>query len=176
MFFRATAQNNAIDTIWFRVPNVSIVDDGLFDALDSILLVYPKESPKSIKKLVWNIVFLDEDIDCDSESKMDIIMVPSDFIIPIMRMSDGFFFYKGNLFFVEKRKGKEKKYNDIIEYSDKSRSFYYITIKWDQLWNSSLEESIKNQLVSKYASIEDYPSVLLKRDSGGLWKWRLSEL
>lgn len=172
--FEVTAQNKAVDTIWFRVQNVNIVDEGFLNALDSMLLVFSQESPKSIKKLVWHIMFLDENIDGDSESKVNVIVVPSNFIIPSMRISDGFFSHKDNLFFVKNRNEKGKNHNRIFAYSNETKPFYYVIIDWKILWNSSLEESIKNQLVCKYASIEDYPSVLLTRDSDGLWTWRFS--
>lgn len=96
-FFEATAQKRAIDTIWFRVPKVNIVDEGLFDVLDSIIPVFSQGSSKTIKKMVWYIMYLDDDIENDSESEIYLLVIPSRFIIPEMKKADGFFPYKDNL-------------------------------------------------------------------------------
>lgn len=168
-FFEVTAQNKAIDTVWFRAHRVTVVNAGLLDALDSMILAYTQDHPK---KLVWYIMF--EDVDSNSKNKVELSLTPSDFMLPAMKKSDGFFSYKNNLFFIEKRNEKGKRYDCIFEYSNKTKPFYYIKIDWELLWASDMEESKKNQLFLKYASIEDYRSVLLIRDSDGLWSWRYS--
>ena len=174
IFFKATAQNKAIDTVWFRVPNVTIVDSGLLDALDSIIYAYTQDV--SASKLVWYVMFFDEEVDGNSGSKVEFYLSPSDVILPAMKKSDGFFLYKKNLFFIEKRNEKSKKNDHIFAYSNKTRPFYYITINWDLLWASDLEESKKARLGYIYASIQDYNGVFLTRGSDGLWTWRYNVL
>ena len=165
-FFDMTAQNKAIDTVWFRAHRVTVVDAELLDALDSMILVYTQDLHS---KLVWYITF--EDVDSNSESKVELYLTPSDVILPVMKKSDGFFQYKNNLFFIEKRIEQEKKYDHIFEYSNKAKLFYYIKIDWDLFWASD-EESKKINSLLKYASIADFPSVLLIQDFDGLWSWR----
>lgn len=167
-FFEVTAQNNAIDTVWFRAHRVTVVDSGLLDELDSIILVYTQEHPK---KLVWYIGFLD--VDSNSESKVKLVLVPSRVMLPVLKKSDGFFTYKNNLFFIEKRSKQGKRYDYIFEYSNITKPFYYIKINWDLFWasESDFDESKKNQIF-KYSIISDYRSVLLVRDFDGLWSWR----
>ena len=91
-----------------------------------------------------------------------------------MKKSDGYFYYHNNLYFIENRDEKRRQYDSIFEYLDNTKLFYYITIDWKLFWDSNLEESKKNTLYYKYASIEDYPSVFLSRDSDYLWSWKFS--
>lgn len=165
-FFEVTAQNKAIDTVWFRAHRVTVVDTGLFEALDSIILAYTDYS----KKIVWYVSF--EDVDSNFESKVELYLTPSRFLLPVFKKSDGFFPYKNNLFFIEKRIEQRKRYDHIFEYSNKTKPFYYLKIDWVLFWASDLEESKKDQLLYERVLTEDPRPVLLTRDSDGLWSWR----
>lgn len=156
------------------MPQVNVADEGLLVALDSMTLAYLQESPNATKTMVWYLTYLDKDMDGDSENKMDFLVIPSSKIIPNIEKSDGYFSYKDHLFFIGKRNDQRKRQDPVFAYSNTTNSFYYIKINWNLLWNSDIEESVKNQLVSKYASIEDYPPILLSRNSDGLWTWRFS--
>lgn len=170
VYFEATAQHKVIDTTWFRVQKANVADTGLFDAFDSIILAF-SQGYKSIQKKVWYISYIDEDIDSNLMNTVALRMFPSDFILPVMKKSRGFFYYKDNLFFIEKGNGKDKKHCHIFEYSNKTKSFYYITINWRLFWASDMKEAEKKRLTDKYGLISDDPTILLTRDTDGLWTW-----
>ena len=172
VYFEATAQHKVIDTNWFRVQKVNVADTGLLDAFDSIILAF-SQGYKSIQKKVWYISCFDKNIDSNLMNTGALRMFPSDFILPVMKKSRGYFYYKDNLFFIEKGNDKDKKHYHIFEYSNKTKSFYYITINWKLFWASDLKESVKNRLTDKYGPISDDPTILLTRDSNGLWTWNL---
>ena len=156
------------------MQNVKVTDEGLLDALDSISHELSKDSLGSLRKLVWYIMFSDDNFESSSERIVELCLVPSNYIIPVMKESDGYFYYHNNLYFIENRDEKRRQYDSIFEYLDKTRIFYYITIDWKLFWGSNMEESKKNTLYYKYASIEDYPSIFLSRDSDYLWRWKFS--
>lgn len=173
-FHEVSAQKKVIDTVWFRVAKVDVVDKGLLNALNSMSHVFCKGGTREMKELVWYIRFDDEDSDSNSENKVDLIAVPSYFITPVMRKSDGYFYYKNSLFLIEKRNEARKANDSIFKYSNKRKSFYYLSINWDIFWGSSLDESIKSQLLGKYCITEDFPSVFFTRKPDGVWIWQFS--
>lgn len=173
-FHEVNAQNKAIDTIWFRVPRVDIVDKELLNTIDSAVLVFSQEESKPIRKFVWYIRLLDDDSVRDCGNKVDITMDPWNFISPTMGKSDGFFFHNNSLFFISNKIETKENYDHIFKYTDKSKSFYYLRIDFELFWGSDLSESVKNDIFYKYAGITDYRSVYLTRKPNGLWIWHFS--
>lgn len=164
------AQSKAIDTISFCVSEVKIIDENLQNLLDSIFLSRSHVNSFREDTLIWNL-YLYENHDLCSGTAYCMLVHPFDHIMETMNYAIGFFAHKNNIVFVTQDIEKAKRHDDILSYSKNQRYFYSISINWDALWQSDLDDALKRSLVVEFAAISDYPSDILCRKESGIWHW-----
>lgn len=161
------AQSRAIDTIRFSVSEVKISDENILHLLDSVFSSSPHEDT-----LIWN-VFIGEGLGCwSSDTSYCLLVHRFDHIMAIMKSSIGFFVHKSNIVFITQNTEEEREHHDtLLTYTNVQRNFYCVSIDWDALWQSNLDDALKRSLVVEFASITDYHSDIICQKENGIWYW-----
>lgn len=154
----ASAQAKPIDTIYFSLPRIKVVDSMVFRLLDSIVHAEKHTFPKRWQKhMIWRIRTFED------SSGITFITQPG-LISEFDKNDVGYVLFNKQYYFIVIDENQCAESANILKKTTSRKQFFSVSINWVALWETNPDPKTVGPLMDMYASPFDPSVLILKRE------------